>query len=280
MADRTLILIRGATKSNGIELAEVIYAHNLGHIDRFHASLASFSGHLLHIVTSNACWLDKNQKAVVLEQVYISAGKVCLVIDFLMMHLSQMLIRFFVLIIYKSLWKLVHEVGGHAHDLGLIHWLFHATVVGGRIVDNVALYELILLLCLQVDWCFWHFRLRVLPCVLLLSELVTFADFGLFEQNTTKHAVFVEVCLHFLGLDWKQRLEEAWVGTAAGACDNFWLERVKSIDAGKGLRLAYACHNSLRFRETATINTRWVDLVEGRLSSIGCLMVHGQNWRD
>ena len=46
-----------------------------------------------------------------------------------MEHLAQMLIRLLVLVFDEALGKLVHEVGGHAHDFGLVHGLFDLAVV-------------------------------------------------------------------------------------------------------------------------------------------------------
>ena len=44
--------------------------------------------------------------------------------------------------------------------------------------------------------------------VLLLSVLVAFFDLSFFEEEATHHAVFVQECLHFLGLNSEECFQE------------------------------------------------------------------------
>ena len=87
---------------------------------------------------------------MVFEQIDISAGQILIIVDLLMKHLSQMLIRLLIFILDESLRELVHEIGGHTHDLRLIHRLLNLAVVGCGIVTDISLQVLILCFHLHI----------------------------------------------------------------------------------------------------------------------------------
>ena len=114
-----------------------------------------------------------------------------------MEHLAQMLIRFLVLVFDETLGKLVHEVGGHAHDFGLVHRLFDLAVVSLLVLYDVSLEELILILHLDVVRGIRR-RCSIRLGMLSLCELVALFNLGFLEEHSADHTILVEERLDLL----------------------------------------------------------------------------------
>ena len=157
---------------------------------------------ILEHVEASACAaaLDQDEESMIFEKVDVPTRQIGLVINLLVEHFSQKLIRLLLFVVDEALGELVHEVGSHAHDFSLIHLLFHVSEVDLSVVLDVALN--ILVLCLDLDvvgGLSWGRPIRIR--MLLLSELVALLDLGLLEEDSTKHLVTVEERLHLLSLD-------------------------------------------------------------------------------
>ena len=84
-------------------MAEVAATHDLLHVDRLHREAFRVVNLLYFALSAHSRALHHNEKAMVLEEVNVSARHVLVIIDLFVKHLAQVLVRLLVFVLDKPL---------------------------------------------------------------------------------------------------------------------------------------------------------------------------------
>ena len=134
---------------------------------------------------------------MILELLDVPVGQVCVIVDLLTEHFSEMLVGCLVFASDKFLRELVHEVCGHTYHFCLVELILDLREVLRMVLTNVSLQVLVLTFQHHVDRCVEGFAPPILLIeLLMLRELVTLLDLSFLLQYSTQHLLLVEICLH------------------------------------------------------------------------------------